>query len=764
METITKADRQDRRLVCLHVRTLSGTVRPTYRARDARLTHVVSSSGFNLSPDIWMMDMALTRRFSRREVLRIGGVATAAAVLKVTRWSIPASAADAVRSEWTFGEGLPTAGDWESPILVPVSGFDAVDLSWDAAATNDDAVQTSLRVRARDGTWSDWIAGHPDHHGELAADSRRFVAPILSRGVAVQVRVTIADDAGLRELVVGALDTASIAIGGAMTPGDADAQPTLIDGLIISRSGWGADETLRFENKNPSGKMIWPPSYAPIEKIIIHHTVTDNNPLDSLAALRSVYYYHAVTRGWGDIGYNYLVDWQGHIYEGRFGGVNVIGGHSLQYNEGSVGIALLGNFDIAKPPQAMLNAIVSLVELRAARVDVTTSTDFHDLLDCPNLCGHRDVLSTSCPGELCYSLLASIRGTIAGSGPIYLAPPKRTEGVEILSCSIGPTTVYQGNLLEMRMRVKNVGTVTLGTGGPPPGFVYEQGQTFDAAGFPKEQDDYRVTLTADSWSGTPNPYRWGLGAPLASGEQRDIIGYVRLRRLGRDEYRAGVIKEFVAYQYTDVAPTEVTVASPPVGPVAQVHDSDSEFFAITGHNVPEPFISYWYTNGGIERFGYPLTEAFEEVSETDGGRYLTQYFERARFEYHPEYIGTKDEVLLGLLGSETTVARLKEKPFRPIAPFASTSERRFFDLTGHSLSSGFRRFWEANGGLPIFGYPISEEFEEVSETDGTRHVVQYFERNRFEYHADYAGTKDEIMLGHLAREILIRRGWMTRDE
>ncbi len=710
--------------------------------------------------------MVLSRRISRRQILRIGGAATVVAALDVTRWSFPVGAAglgSAVRSEWTFDEGLPQSGDWESPVLTPESGFDAIDLSWDATTQDDDAVQVGVRVQTKDGAWSAWIDGHPDHHGELASDSRRFVAPILSRGVAFQARVSVADGAGLREIVAGALDTTSTAVGGAMTADEAGAQASLIDGLIIPRSGWGADETLRFENRNPNGKMIWPPSYAPVEKVIVHHTVTDNNPSDPLAAIRSVYYYHAVTRGWGDIGYNYVVDWQGRVYEGRFGGVNVIGGHALQYNEGSIGIALLGNFDVADPPQAMLDAIAQLVELRAAHIDVTSAADFHDLVACPNLCGHRDVLSTSCPGELCYPLLPTLRGAIAGTGPVYLAPPIRIEGIEILSCSIGPATIYQGNLLELRMQVKNVGTTTLQTGGPKPGFIYEQGQTFDAAGFPKEQDDYRVTLAAQSWEGTPNPYRWGLGAPLAAGEEREIRGYVRLRQIGRDEYRAGLIKEFVAYEYTDVAPTEIAVAAPPVGPVAQTRDPGTRFFAVTGHNVPEPFISYWDANGGIERFGYPLTEAFVEVSETDGERYLTQYFERARFEHHPEYAGTKDEVLLGLLGSETTAARRKEAPFQPIAPFPSTSDRRFFDLTGHSLSSGFKRFWEANGGLPIFGYPISEEFEELSETDGKVHVVQYFERNRFEYHPDYAGTKDEIMLGHLAREVLIRRGWMKRD-
>ncbi|HAX25594.1 MAG TPA: hypothetical protein DCX80_11210, partial [Chloroflexi bacterium] len=80
-------------------------------------------------------NMVLSRRFSRRQVLRIGAAASAAAALDVTRWTFSVSAAgavEAVRSEWTFREGLPSDGDWESPVLTPETGFDAIDLSWDA--------------------------------------------------------------------------------------------------------------------------------------------------------------------------------------------------------------------------------------------------------------------------------------------------------------------------------------------------------------------------------------------------------------------------------------------------------------------------------------------------------------------------------------------------------------------------------------------------------------------------------------------------------
>ena len=110
---------------------------------------------------------------------------------------------------------------------------------------------------------------------------------------------------------------------------------------IVPRAGWGADEKLRFDKDN---KEIWPPDYRAIKKVIVHHTVTRDPETDPRATLRAIYQYHAVSRGWGDIGYNFLIDQQGTIYEGRFGGDRVVGGHALQYNWGSIGIAILGDY------------------------------------------------------------------------------------------------------------------------------------------------------------------------------------------------------------------------------------------------------------------------------------------------------------------------------------------------------------------------------------------------------------------------------------
>src|SRR5690606_10351397 len=119
----------------------------------------------------------------------------------------------------------------------------------------------------------------------------------------------------------------------------------------------------------------------------------------------------------------------------------------------------------------------------------------------------------------------------------------------------------------------------------------------------------------------------------------------------------------------------------------------------------------------------------------ENGR-VVQYFERARLEYWPEHAGTEWEVQGSLLGNWVVRERRNEAPFRPLPPGTTSDDpnRIIFSETGHSLAHGFKRYWEQNGGLWQFGFPISEEFTENGKT------VQYFERARFEYHPEYAGT------------------------
>lgn len=214
--------------------------------------------------------------------------------------------------------------------------------------------------------------------------------------------------------------------------------------------------------------------------------------------------------------------------------------------------------------------------------------------------------------------------------------------------------------------------------------------------------------------------------------------------------------------YFNAQPGQLYTIRVPVKPAAfsratQLNLSNSTYFPETGHNLSNIFKRYWERNGGLRMFGYPISEEFLENGLT------VQYFERAKFENHPEHSGTPNEVQLGLLGRVVAAGRQEsgEKPFQTSAPFNSTATEIYFPETGHSLRGGFKAYWEKNGGLPVFGYPISEEFLEVNPTDGKPYIVQYFERNRFEWHPNFSGTPNEFQLGLLGLQIVRERGWMN---
>jgi len=107
------------------------------------------------------------------------------------------------------------------------------------------------------------------------------------------------------------------------TPGAA----TVARPPIVTRPEWGANEAWRW----------WAPEYRVTHHLAVHHTGATTGGADPAAAVRSVYHYHSVVLDWGDVGYHYLVDWTGTIYEGRYGGPNVVGGHIRGHNPGVEG-------------------------------------------------------------------------------------------------------------------------------------------------------------------------------------------------------------------------------------------------------------------------------------------------------------------------------------------------------------------------------------------------------------------------------------------
>lgn len=190
-------------------------------------------------------------------------------------------------------------------------------------------------------------------------------------------------------------------------------------------------------------------------------------------------------------------------------------------------------------------------------------------------------------------------------------------------------------------------------------------------------------------------------------------------------------------------PASLAVAQP-TAPTSQ--DPTCRTFAETGKQLCGRFREYWEGHGGLAQQGYPISNNMLEVSSTDGKSYNVQYFERAVFELHPDLAPPYD-VLLSLLGSIAYASKYPDG-----APNQKTSTEPGavkFPETGHTLGGKFLRYWNEHGGLPQQGYPVSEEFTEVSDLNGQRYTVQYFQRAVFELHPEHAGTPYEVLLSLL---------------
>jgi hypothetical protein len=165
-------------------------------------------------------------------------------------------------------------------------------------------------------------------------------------------------------------------------------------------------------------------------------------------------------------------------------------------------------------------------------------------------------------------------------------------------------------------------------------------------------------------------------------------------------------------------------------------------FKETGKTACGSYLEYWRAHGGLAQQGYPISEPFNEVSETNGKSYAVQYFERAVFELHPENAPPYN-ILLSLLG--TFESQRKHPTGAPGQQPNTAAGSVIFKETGKRLGGRFLEYWNANGKLPQQGYPISDEFIEKSDLDGKTYRVQYFERAVFEMHLDNKPPFDVLL-------------------
>jgi hypothetical protein len=192
---------------------------------------------------------------------------------------------------------------------------------------------------------------------------------------------------------------------------------------IVSRASWGADESRRTGTR----------SFAPLRKVVVHHTAGTSNPSDPKSQMRSIYDYQVDDRDWSDIGYHFVIDQHGVIYEGRWArayaagetitgedgrGNLVVGAHAYGINTGSLGVCLMGNFMDVQPTEAALAAATWLIawKLGPRRIDPFGSDPFvrfdGQTVTLPNIMGHRDAGSTLCPGANLYPVVPALRARV----------------------------------------------------------------------------------------------------------------------------------------------------------------------------------------------------------------------------------------------------------------------------------------------------------------------------------------------------------------
>jgi len=384
--------------------------------------------------------------------------------------AVPAMAISAAASTGLHATTVAdTATDTTTIVSDPqdVSGYGTVGVTWEHGQDiGEGDISFTLRTRT-DGTWSGWqkLDYHDEHGPDVGTEEARQERPGTDEALVghvdqVQVRAEMKTEDVPADLKLAVIDPGKVTATKAETPDidtselpvipdaapdgdggmvDAPAEPSADpatpaapaadttdttdeqqDGLVLaaapivatkpliySRAQWGADERIREQTA---------PSYGTVHGGFVHHTVNANDysAAEVPAIIRSIYAYHVRSRGWRDIGYNYLVDRFGRIWEGRYGGVdrNVVGAHTENYNGDSFGASAIGNFDIAAPPQAVVGAFGALMGWKLAINGVSasaTNVKIGRRVFASSIMGHRDTKSTACPGRYLYARIPDIR-------------------------------------------------------------------------------------------------------------------------------------------------------------------------------------------------------------------------------------------------------------------------------------------------------------------------------------------------------------------
>jgi len=359
---------------------------------------------------------------TRRSLFARGVAAGGAALLERTGMASALGAASSV-----FEMRLP-AGSFAhgrvTPELRAPQPFDLLGVEWSSPA----AARVELRARRANGTWTSWVAAPVSSgHGPDGGAARLITEPVWAGDSdAFQLRAS-APLRGARVHFVHSSGEGMLLSAAASKL----AKPVLAAGpgqpRILARSSWAGS------GNRPSTA----PGYGEIQLAFIHHTETANaySAGQVPAMIRSIFHFHRDVRGWHDIGYNFLVDKFGRIWEGRLGGIDepVVGAQAGGYNLVSTGVALLGSYQSHGASPAALEALSRLTAWKLALhgVRATGTTTVHvdpagaafsrfpanAPVRLKRISGHRDADSTDCPGNSLYRQLPRIRSRAAALAP-----------------------------------------------------------------------------------------------------------------------------------------------------------------------------------------------------------------------------------------------------------------------------------------------------------------------------------------------------------
>ncbi|MFL5844918.1 MAG: N-acetylmuramoyl-L-alanine amidase [Solirubrobacteraceae bacterium] len=360
----------------------------------------------------------------------------AAASPRVAEFGLPVHTAAVARTA-VLGLRVRTA------VLEPGRRFDLVGVRWRGRGSLEGA---KVRTR-RGGAWGRWVPlASAGDHGPDGASATHGSDPVWTGGAdAVQLSWRRAP-AGLRLRFVRV--THRVRVAPKARPAQASAPP-----VIVSRQEWDPGNACP-----PRAK----PSYGQVNMAFVHHTVSENDydATETPAMVLAICRYHRNANGWNDIGYNFLVDKYGRLFEGRAGGVDkaVVGAQAQGWNSQSTSVSNIGDFSSVPETDAALHAMANLLAWKlglhgipvTGRVTLVSAGGSENRypsgthVTFERISGHRDGGKTACPGQALYDQLPNLRtltAARAGGAPVTGTEPPPVAGSVTLQ-AVAPTAQY----------------------------------------------------------------------------------------------------------------------------------------------------------------------------------------------------------------------------------------------------------------------------------------------------------------------------------